>query len=198
MAEPKGITEEMIVVLGDLARWLDATQTPYATIGGVGVSVIAGARATKDVDALLWLDTDRIESFLESGAAYGFLPRITDAAAFGRQRRVLLLQHTTTAVPVDLSCGALPFENELIGRARTLALGSFKVKVAAPEDLIITKAISHRRQDIADIEAILNIEQNLDLKRIRYWVGQFAEVLEMPELIEDLEKLLRASLRQID
>jgi hypothetical protein len=38
--------------------------------------------------------------------------------------------------------------------------------------------------------AILNIEQNLDFGRIRFWVGQFADVLEMPELVEGLEKIL--------
>ena len=58
-------------------------------------------------------------------------------------------------------------------------------------DLVITKAIAHRPRDIADIEAILNIEPNLDFDRIRSWVGQFAEALEMPELLEDLEKLLK-------
>ena len=75
-------------------------------------------------------------------------------------------------------------------RARFLTIGSLKIKVATPEDLVITKAIAHRPRDIADIESILNIEPNLDFERIRFWVSQFAEALEMPELLEDLEKLL--------
>ena len=53
------------------------------------------------------------------------------------------------------------------------------------------KAIAHRPQDIADIYAILNVVENLDLARVRYWVKEFADVLEMPELLEDLEKMLR-------
>jgi hypothetical protein len=191
MAKKTEIPDEFIRALQDLRRWLEATHTPYATIGGVGVSLLAGARATKDIDAVLWLDTTQVESFLPTGAAYGFVPRINDAAEFARTRRVLLMEHQPTGIPVDLSCGALPFENELIARARTLTIGSLQLKVATPEDLIVMKAVAHRPRDLADIEAILNIQLNLDLARVRGWVKQFADALEMPELMEDLEKLLR-------
>lgn len=190
MSQSTDFPFEFALVLKDLLQWLEATQTPYVTIGGIGVSLLVGARTTKDIDALLWLDTGAVEPFLRSGAAYGFVPRVSDAVDFARSNRVLLLQHQPTGVPVDLSCGALPFENEIITRARTLDIGLLKLKVATPEDLIIMKAIARRPKDIADIEAILNIEQNLDLGRIRFWVGQFADVLEMPELMEDLEKIL--------
>ena len=36
-----------------------------------------------------------------------------------------------------------------------------------------------------------DIESRVDVARIRFWVSQFAEALEMPELSDDLEKLLR-------
>ena len=128
---------------------------------------------------------------MPAGAAHGFVPRISDAAAFARTQRVLLLQHQPTGVTIDLSCGVLPFEDEVIARARTLTVGSLQLKVATPEDLIIMKAIARRPRDIADIEALLNIDSNLDLARVRYWVRQFAEALEMPELLDNLERILR-------
>lgn len=190
MNQKTKIPDEIVIALQDLLSWLKVTQTPYATIGGVGVSLIAGARATQDVDAVLWLDTGEIESFIQAGAPHGFVGRISDAPEFARRNRVLLLQHQPTGINVDLSCGALPFEEEMIARARELVIGSVRIKVATPEDLIITKAVAHRPRDIADIEAILNIETSLDFNRIRFWVSQFAEALEMPELMEDLEKLL--------
>lgn len=190
MKKKTEIPDEIVVVLQDLLRWLEVTQTPYATIDGVGVSLIAGARATQDVDAVLWLDTDELESFVQSGTPHGFMGRISDAPEFARRNRVILLQHQPTGINVDLSCGTLPFEEEMIARARDLVIGSVRIKVASSEDLIITKAVAHRPRDIADIEAILNIEPNLDFERIRFWVSQFAEALEMPELMEDLEKLL--------
>ena len=37
---------------------------------------------------------------------------------------------------------------------------------------------------------LVSVYPNLDLDRIRHWVGQFAAVLESPELVSDLEDLL--------
>ena len=41
-----------------------------------------------------------------------------------------------------------------------------------------------------DIEGLVAANPNLDLARIRRWVSDFAATLEMPELLEDLERLL--------
>ena len=53
------------------------------------------------------------------------------------------------------------------------------------------KAVAHRTRDLADIEAVLEAYPKLDFKRIRKWVKEFAEVLEMPEIYEDLNKLIK-------
>ncbi len=188
-SDPK-LPNPLIESLRDLVFWLEAEKIQQVVIGGVAVALIAQPRMTEDIDAVISLDTNLLESFLSTAISYGFAPRINDAADFARRRRVILLQHQPTGVNVDLSCGILPFEEEMIARARELVIGSVRIKVASPEDLIITKAVAHRPRDIADIESILNIEPNLDFDRIRFWVGQFSEALEMPELMEDLEKLL--------
>ena len=44
---------------------------------------------------------------------------------------------------------------------------------------------------MGDIEAVIAVQEHLDTKRIAFWVRQFAELLETPELWTDLEKLLR-------
>jgi hypothetical protein len=180
----------MADALCDLTAWLEGEQIPHAVIGGVAVSLLAQPRVTDDLDAVIACDTDLLESLLQKGAPHGFVPRISDAADFARRNQVILLQHQPTGINVDLSCGTLPFDQEMIARARKLTIGTVNIRVITPEDLIITKAVAHRPRDIADIEAILNIEPNLDFDRIRSWVGKFAETLEMPELLEDLEKLL--------
>ena len=179
-----------VATLKDLASWLKAERVPYATIGGVAVSLLAQPRATQDIDIVIWLDQERWESFLRTGENFGFEPRISDALDFAGKSRVLLLRHRKSGVSIDLSCGALPFELEMIERAGVLNIGELGLKVPTPEDLIVTKAIAQRPKDIADIESLLNIYQNLDIIYIRRWVEEFALVLEMPELSENLERLL--------
>ena len=53
------------------------------------------------------------------------------------------------------------------------------------------KAVAHRPKDMVDIEAIIARYPKLDRKRIQFWVEQFAEALETPELWTDIARLLR-------
>lgn len=53
------------------------------------------------------------------------------------------------------------------------------------------KAVAHRIQDLADIETVVRAYPKLDFRRIRKWVREFAEVLEMPEIYDDVNKLLK-------
>lgn len=185
------IPDQMAEALQDLTIWLTAEKIPQAIIGGIAVALVAQARATQDVDAVIWLDLGQIEKFILSGAGYGFIPRLSDAADFARANRVLLLRHQSTGIAIDLSCGALPFESEVIERATTVIVGQTSVRVATPEDLVILKAVARRPRDLADIESIADIHPHMDLARIDHWVREFAEVLETPEMVEDLNRILR-------
>jgi hypothetical protein len=145
---------------------------------------------TKDLDAVVLLGDTNLETFLAAGASFGFTPRISEAAAFALKSRVLLLLHDPTRTPVDVSLGALPFEQESVDRASTVTVGGVSFPVVSPEDLIIMKSLPRRPRDIADIEAVIDAHPQLDLKRVRYWVGQFASVLESPDIIDDVERIL--------
>ena len=180
----------LVSALQALVTWLDDDHVPNAIIGAVGVSLVAQSRTTKDIDGVVWVDSEHWEALVESAISHGFTPRASDPLAFARKARVLLLVHQSTGVEIDLSLGALPFERELIDRARTLVVGNVSVRVATPEDLMITKAVASRPKDIADIELILNVHTELDLPRVRYWTREFAKVLEMPEIEENLDRVL--------
>ena len=176
--------------LGDLVQWLEAENVPYTVIGGLSVSIVSQPRPTIDVDLVVWLDPERWSAFVESAKQYGIQPRTEDALEFARQRRVLLLQHRESGIGIDVSFGALPFEDEMIKRSRTVSLGNVTFRVATPEDLIIMKMIAHREKDLRDIENIVRVCQQLDLDRVRYWVHEFALVLENPELELELSKMI--------
>jgi hypothetical protein len=80
----------------------------------------------------------------------------------------------------------LPFETEAVERGRTFQIGALMVRLPTVEDLIVFKAVAHRPKDLWDIQALIESHPDLDRKRIKYWVRQFAEVLEMPELWTDI------------
>lgn len=160
-------------------------------IGGVAASLLGRARATRDVDAVVWVpDPKEWPAFLAGARERGFAPRIDDPLGFALQARVLLLHHVPTAIDVDISFGGLPYEEEAIGRAVEGKIGRLRIPLPTPEDLVIMKAIAHRPRDAADIEGVLAAHADLDRARVLRWVAEFAEVLEMPEMMADLEAIM--------
>ena len=159
-------------------------------IGGVAASLLGTPRYTVDLDAVFLLNIENIPELLAEAAKQGIEPRIADPTAFARKNRVLLLRHTASGTDIDLSLGILPFEFEMVERSKIVEIGSVKLRLPTPEDLIIMKAVAHRQKDLADIQAISASHPNLDKERVRFWVEQFGEALDLPELWKVVEKLL--------
>jgi len=147
-------------------------------------------RLTVDLDALIHLSIDDLPKLIEAATKEGMITRIADAEAFARKNRILLLQHESSGISIDISLGILPFEFEMVERGQEYQVGDLQLRLPTPEDLIITKGIAHRLKDLEDIKAIASSHPNLDQRRMRYWVEQFAAAVEIPNLWKEIEKLL--------
>lgn len=162
-------------------------------IGGVAVIARGVRRLTDDVDATLWAEGVDLEALLRRLAAQHIVPRIADALAFARQNQVLLLRHDPSEVDIDLSLAWLPFESAALDRAEAVSIGRRDVLVAMPEDLVVYKAIAARQRDLSDVERLLELHaSSMDLARMRSTVEELALVLERPELVDGLDKIVRA------
>jgi len=179
------------ITLGALIAWLQSENVSGLIIGGVAASLLGRPRFTRDVDVLILLDDDRWEKFLEAGDRFGFVPRIDNAVAFARRSRVFLVHHKESGIDVDIALAGLPFEAESIEQAKWRKIGNLTLPLPTPENLIIMKAIAHRPQDMADIKSLVDANPKLDLRRVRRWVKEFSTALDMPDILFDLEKLLR-------
>ena len=173
-----------------LQKLLDHYEGHGVIIGGIAASLIGNARLTADLDALLIVSLEKIDDVLQTAEKFGIFPRNKNADEFARQHRVLLLQHRASQINIDISLGVLPFEEEIIARSQMVNVGKIKVRLPSPEDLIIMKAVAHRPTDMLDIQGILETHPEIDRHRIEYWVRQFAEALQSPELWLDLAQIL--------
>ena len=72
-------------------------------IGGVAASLLGQPRLTADLDAVIILDVAELPHLLEAAIQEGLIPRISDAEAFARQNRVLLLRHAESGM-ISLAC----------------------------------------------------------------------------------------------
>ncbi len=182
--------KSLITPLEVLLNFLSDIGVKNIIIGGIAASLLGKARFTADIDSLIFLAEDNLESFLKKAAKYDLLPRIANAIEFARKNRVFLLKHKPTGINIDLSLAILPFEIESLKRARIFKVGKLKFHLPTAEDLIIMKAVAHRAIDMQDIRSIMEVNPNLDSGRIKYWVKEFAKVLEMPDIFDDLVRLL--------
>ncbi|MBI2342951.1 MAG: nucleotidyltransferase [Deltaproteobacteria bacterium] len=176
--------------LKELSNLLSKTKTEGVVIGGISVGLIGKPRFTADIDAVILLNFEQIEAFVKTATAFGFEPRISDVGEFARKTHVILLVHKKTGINIDLSIGLLPFEHEIVQRAKKFESAGVSFYIPTPEDLIIMKAVAHRPKDLEDIRMIVQANPELDRQRIKRWVEDFAQTLEMPEIWKDVEKLL--------
>lgn len=159
-------------------------------IGGIAASLMGMPRYTVDLDAVFLLNVDDIPRLLQEASTQGIAPRTSDPIEFARKSRVLLLRHVASGTDIDISLGVLPFEIEMVERSKEFEIGPIRLRLPTPEDLIILKAVAHRPKDMEDIQAIADSHPDLDKKRIKLWVDQFGEALDLPKLWGDIEKLL--------
>lgn len=164
-------------------------------MGGVAASLLGRPRATRDVDVLALLGETQWGSFLHQGQRFGFAPRLSDALDFARRSRVLLVRHDASLIDVDIAFGTLQFEEESVARSVVVTLAGVSFRMVTPEDLIIMKAVAQRPRDLADIAGVLEAKPDLDLARVRRWVGEFARALDLPDIVEDLEQILNQARR---
>lgn len=160
-------------------------------IGGVAASLLGKPRLTYDIDALFLISAANIKNLVNAAQEQGFEGRIAGAEDFARMHRILLLRHINSSINIDISLGSLPFEEELVERSSLNQVGPISVRLPTPEDLIIMKAVAHRQQDMMDIRALVESHPELNHERIEFWVKQFAEFFEKPELWKDIEVFLR-------
>jgi hypothetical protein len=179
-----------LAALSDAVALLQSQRIPGVVVGGIAASILGRARATQDIDLLVWLDEARWEALLRAAASAGFEPRIPDCLEFARRSRVLLLRHRAGAVDVDITFGALPFERRVVDRSTLRDVGTIRVPLPTPEDLIVMKAVAHRARDLADIEGLLDANPDLDRAAVERQVKEFADSLEAPDLLSDLRALL--------
>lgn len=186
-------TDEMqsfLAPLEALQKLIEKFDNRGVVIGGIASSLLGKTRLTADLDMMILLSIKDIPDLIREAENAGLEMRVDNADEFARKNRVLLLRHRDSATNIDITLGNLPFEEEVVERSQLINIGKISIRLPTVEDLIIMKAVAHRAKDMLDIQGIVDANPNLDKQRIEYWLRQFAEALESPEIWLDVEKLL--------
>lgn len=147
-------------------------------------------RLTRDIDALAIMPEDEWERVVGSSAQYGIEPRVDDALEFARRSRVLLMRHVASGIDLDITFGALPFEQSAVRNASNLDIGGISVRLPRVEDLLVMKAVAGRPKDLDDIRGLLDANPEADCAEARRWIREFATAASMPDLLDEFDQLL--------
>lgn len=178
--------------LESVARVLAELGVPSMFIGGVAVIASGVPRSTVDIDATVLAMNLKLDQLFETAERHGFRSRIDDASGFARAHQVVLLEHTDTGIPVDITLASLPFEAEAIRSSIEISYMGTAIRIPAPDDLLIYKLVAARPRDLEDAEKLLLLYgSQLDLARVRDIIGQFADALEDPGRLEMWDSMVR-------
>ncbi len=174
--------------------WLEGCGVRGAVVGGIAASIYGRPRATRDVDIVAIAEGMNWAELVRRGSEYDIWPRQADALDFARTTRVILMEHRPTTVEIDLSIAGIAFEIEMIESARLMNFAGVSIPVACPDDILIMKCLALRPRDIADIEAILAVQEDLNLARVRNVIAEFSQVLEQDDYVSEWDKIVKRTL----
>lgn len=141
--------------LRELTAHLEKRKTPYMVIGGIANLAWGMPRSTFDIDVTVWAPAGT-ESALIKGLSAAFKALPDEPEKFALETRVLPLE--VEDFRVDLILGQLPYEEQAILRARVVDMEGVKVRMCAPEDLIVHKILSERPKDLEDARGIVRVQ----------------------------------------
>jgi hypothetical protein len=148
--------------VAEVASVLESLSLPYMLIGGLAVSVWGEPRSTLDSDWVVWTEPDELAAAIEN-LSQRLRVLVANPVDFVASTRVLPIA-TSGGVRADIVFGMLGWEREAIGRAKPKDIGGKQIRVAAVEDLILTKIISERQKDLSDCRLLLRrFRSSLDL-----------------------------------
>lgn len=178
---------EVIQAAAELQTICQSQDWQFCFIGGLALQRWSEPRRTVDVDLSLFVGFGDEQQFCDVLLKH-FGPRISNAAAFARDRRVLLLR-STKGVGLDVSLAALPYEALVINRSSYFVYPpDVSLRTCSAEDLIVLKAFAGRGQDWVDVERIIvNQTGKLDWDYIREQLQPLAELKEAPQILDQLE-----------
>ena len=181
--------QDLFFLADDVQSFCRVRGWRFCFIGGIALQRWGEPRLTGDVDLTILTGFGREADYIEALCG-AFAGRIPDAAEFAHRSRVLLLR-SERGIPIDISLGALPFEERVVERATIYRfLDNVRLNTCSAEDLIVLKAFADRSRDWSDIEGVLlRSGHRLAWETVETELPPLCDAKEAPHVMPRLEAL---------
>jgi len=173
----------------EILLFLKKNNITYVLIGAWSSSFWGQPRATEDIDFLILLEEKEFKKFKK---------KLSDSAAFKIDRvwektnplirrehiRILFKDiHLDIALPKDTH------DIEVLQRRVLKKMGSLKMYIATPEDIVLMKIKSGRAKDFPDaLSVFIKQQNNMDYDYLRLWAKKLHVYEELNWLVTKAEK----------
>lgn len=174
----------------EVERACRANGFSFCFIGGLAVQRWGEPRMTADVDLTLITGFGGEEPFVDALLST-FRGRLPDTRNFALDNRTLLLL-AANGTPVDVSLGAMPFEERAVARSSRFDVGNgVLLTTCSAEDLVVHKSFAAREKDWLDVRGII-VRQADRLDRRLIWdeLRPLLDLKEDPRIEARLTELL--------
>jgi len=153
--------EEFTLLLLDA---LNKCEIDYLVVGGVAAVYYGRPRMTTDCDVILSLEEEKLKGFVECMKKHHFEIREYDVIEGFKDKTHFNAYYKSTIYRADFSWRRGTLAEHGFERARTTEFFGIRIKMEAPEDVIIAKLVYGSDQDLDDAKSILLTQTRLDKK----------------------------------
>jgi predicted nucleotidyltransferase len=132
----------------------------FLLVGAYALAVHGYPRATKDIDFLVWATPENAASLMNALAKFGAPLDDVSAADFSAKGIVFQIGNAPRRIDILTSISGVEFEQAYSAK-KTVLLEGLEVPVISLQDLIVNKRASGRAQDLADVEKLTSIQNDL-------------------------------------
>lgn len=167
-------------------------QVKYCITGGIAVSLMAEIRTTKDIDFVILLKEGEKETIIPIlNKAVKLIQSheevmVRDGISIWRHN--ILSSDRKKVISIDLILANSEYLKNVLDRSREIRLLGINTYLIAPEDLIILKLISFRKQDELDIESLINSGETIDWKYLEEHIERFKLNRDFIDQLKQLKK----------
>lgn len=162
-ATEPGLPEKVVA----LHHALEGASVAHAFGGALALAYYAEPRATVDVDVNVFVGPEQAEVVTDALTPLGVEP--ADVALIRRDGQVRTWWGRN---PVDLFFAYDAFHHRMDEWAALVPFGEERVRVLAPEHLLVCKAVFDRSKDWIDIDQMLVGVPDLDAGEVRTWLAR--------------------------
>ncbi len=161
-------------IVRDVSRKFEASGIPYMLTGSVAMSYYATPRMTRDIDVVVVVRKDDIDSLVKTFSDQYYISRAEIERAVGFES-IFNLIHTESVIKVDCIVRKSSDYRQLeFGRRQRISIGDFSTYIVSMEDLILSKLLwargSHSEMQLSDARNLLRGEY--DREYLHSWAAK--------------------------